>query len=145
MRAALSTLRAVAEGRGARSVAVLGSMRELGATSEAEHEAVGRAAAEAGVSLLVVVGDEAAGIRTGALQVEGWAGECRTAPDADAAGRIALTQVRAGDVVLVKASRAEALERVASSLVEATVDTAGGPAAPGRSAPEDRDEGVRSR
>jgi UDP-N-acetylmuramoyl-tripeptide--D-alanyl-D-alanine ligase len=145
MRAALSTLRAVAEGRDARSVAVLGSMRELGGTSGAEHEAVGRAAAEAGVSLLVVVGDDAAGIRTGALAVDGWAGECVTAPDADAAARVAITHVRAGDVVLVKASRAEALERVADSLVAATGDTAGGPAAPGRSAPDDRDEGVRSR
>ncbi len=130
VRAALDTLVRVAAGRaGARSVAVLGAMRELGAGSDEEHASLGRLAAELGVSELVVVGEEARPLHTGALAVAasgGWSGRSTLVPDADAAVallRAAPERVGAGDVVLVKASRSEGLERVATALVSPTVDS----------------------
>ncbi|MGI8987590.1 MAG: UDP-N-acetylmuramoyl-tripeptide--D-alanyl-D-alanine ligase [Nocardioidaceae bacterium] len=130
MRAALDTLVRVASGRaGARSVAVLGVMRELGASSDEEHASLGRLAAELGVSELVVVREEARPLHTGALAVAasgGWSGRSTLVPDADAAVALlrgAPERVGAGDVVLVKASRSEGLERVATALVSPTVDS----------------------
>jgi UDP-N-acetylmuramoyl-tripeptide--D-alanyl-D-alanine ligase len=128
MRAALRTLRVVAEGRGARALAVLGSMRELGPGSSAEHEAVGRFAAEAGVDRLLVVGAEAEPIHTGAVGSRSWAGASSTVADADAALALLRAEVAPGDVVLVKASRAEGLERVADGLLDPAGDTAPDPA-----------------
>jgi UDP-N-acetylmuramoyl-tripeptide--D-alanyl-D-alanine ligase len=93
MRAALRTLGVIAGGRGARAVAVLGSMRELGPTSSAEHEAVGRFAADAGVDRLLVVGTEAEAIHTGAVGAEGWAGASSTVADSDAALVLLRTEI----------------------------------------------------
>src|SRR5699024_628766 len=56
MRAALRAVVAMAQGRRGRTIAVLGEMLELGERSEDEHRAVGRLAADLGVSLVVVVG-----------------------------------------------------------------------------------------
>jgi UDP-N-acetylmuramoyl-tripeptide--D-alanyl-D-alanine ligase len=54
-------------------------------------------------------------------------------PDGDAALDLLRAEVRPGDVVLVKASRAIGLDRVARALVEpALLDTVGEDAAPGR-------------
>jgi UDP-N-acetylmuramoyl-tripeptide--D-alanyl-D-alanine ligase len=128
MRAALRTLRVVADGRGARAVAVLGSMRELGPGSRAEHEAVGRFAADAGVDRLLVVGTEAEGVHAGAAGSRGWAGTASTVADADAALLLLRAEVAPGDVILVKASRAEGLERVANGLLDPAGDTAPDPA-----------------
>jgi UDP-N-acetylmuramoyl-tripeptide--D-alanyl-D-alanine ligase len=136
MRAALSTLRVIARERGARAVAVLGSMRELGADSAAEHRAVGTFAADTGVDRLVVVGADATGIHDGASAYDSWTGLSSTVPDTDGAMRVLASEIAPGDVVLVKASRAEGLERVADALLAHAGDTAGDPAG---------DEGARSR
>ncbi len=132
VRAALDTLVRVVSGRpGAHSVAVLGVMRELGAGSEEEHASVGRLVAELGVSSLVVVGEEARALHTAAeaaAAAGGWSGRSVLVADADAAVALlrgASGPAGAGDVVLVKASRSEGLERVASAIVSPTVDTAG--------------------
>ena len=58
MRAALSLLSAVGEGK--QRVAVLGSMRELGASAHAQHVAVARAALESKADVIAAVGDFAA-------------------------------------------------------------------------------------
>jgi UDP-N-acetylmuramoyl-tripeptide--D-alanyl-D-alanine ligase len=135
MRAALRTLQAVSRGRGARAVAVLGSMRELGPAASREHEAIGRFAATAGVDRLVVVGQEAHPLHAGAVSSPGWTGKSTTVADAGAAVELLHGLVRPGDVVLVKASRSEGLERVANEMLAATGDTAGGPTAPGGGSP----------
>ncbi|MBI3685760.1 MAG: UDP-N-acetylmuramoyl-tripeptide--D-alanyl-D-alanine ligase [Actinobacteria bacterium] len=111
MRAALAALRAMAAGR---RWAVLGPMAELGPDAEVEHHALGRYAAGLGVDRLVVVGDAATGIVAGA---GGSATQVVWLPDADAAVELLATELRAGDVVLVKASRSAGLERVALELV----------------------------
>jgi UDP-N-acetylmuramoyl-tripeptide--D-alanyl-D-alanine ligase len=116
VRAALETLAAVGRarrGRGIRTIAVLGEMAELGPDGPAEHEAVGRLAAELDITRVVAVGEVARPIhRAAALQGSGpdapdWV------PDAAAAVALLRADLRAGDVVLVKASRAAGLERVA--------------------------------
>ena len=75
MRAALHTLQVIARGRGARSVAVLGSMRELGPDADAEHEAIGRFAADNGLDRLVAVGEEARPMHEAAVGSPGWRGQ----------------------------------------------------------------------
>ena len=119
MRAALKALAAI--GRGRRTWAVLGEMKELGEASESEHDALGRFALRQGVGRLVAVGDGAAAVRRGAVD-EGAGGEQAVwVPDVDAALDLLTTQVAAGDVILIKASRAAELERLAEALVNGKV------------------------
>jgi len=118
MRAALRTLAVLGGGPGAaRTVAVLGEMRELGDSTEAEHVAVGRLAAQLQVDLLVVVGAQAQALQRGARLEPGWTGRQVLVADAGAATDYLRGRLGPGDVVLVKASRAAGLERVAAALV----------------------------
>jgi UDP-N-acetylmuramoyl-tripeptide--D-alanyl-D-alanine ligase len=101
-----AALRALAAmGNGARRVAVLGYMAELGDHERSGHEEVGRLAAELGVDRLVAVAENARPILDGANGVGGWAGEAVFAADQAAAVTIVESDLRAGDVVLVKGSR----------------------------------------
>jgi UDP-N-acetylmuramoyl-tripeptide--D-alanyl-D-alanine ligase len=121
MRAALKTLAALGRGGGAgrrRTVAVLGEMHELGAASREEHDAVGRLAVRLDVSRLVVVGEGAKHIHLGASLEGSWDDESVFVPDVDAALRFLETDLGPGDVVLVKASRAAGLERLAAALLD---------------------------
>jgi UDP-N-acetylmuramoyl-tripeptide--D-alanyl-D-alanine ligase len=111
MRAALETLVWIGRDRLARTWAVLGPMAELGETATAEHEAVGRLAAQLSVGRLVAVGEQARSIVQGAAGLD-----ATSVPDTDAAITLLRAQVRPGDVVLVKASRSASLERVAVAL-----------------------------
>jgi len=114
VRAALSALAAMAGG--GRAFAVLGYMTELGDQAEELHEEAGRQAARAGLAGLIVVGDPATPILTGAKAEPSWRGELVQVPDAEAAVAAVGRLVRPGDVVLVKASRAANLQRVALAL-----------------------------
>nr|WP_246222523.1 UDP-N-acetylmuramoyl-tripeptide--D-alanyl-D-alanine ligase [Phytoactinopolyspora limicola] len=102
-RAALKSLATIASGR--RSWAVLGEMLELGDSSTAEHDAIGRLAVRLNVSHLVVVGDGARAMHQGATLEGSWAGESTWVPDRDAAEALLNDELRSGDVVLVKSSR----------------------------------------
>jgi UDP-N-acetylmuramoyl-tripeptide--D-alanyl-D-alanine ligase len=97
-----------------RRLAVLGDMAELGQHSEAAHEEVGRRAAELGVGQLFAVGKMAPIMARGARS----AGLARVLEFSDVeTAAIAIKQfVRDGDVLLLKASRATRLERVADWL-----------------------------
>jgi UDP-N-acetylmuramoyl-tripeptide--D-alanyl-D-alanine ligase len=110
MRAALAHLAAAAGDR--RRVAVLGDMAELGPGASGFHEEIGAEAERQGVTALVAVGELARGYLVGA----GGVPVTRWAPDA--AGAVAAVEgvVQPGDCVLVKASRAVGLERVAEAL-----------------------------
>jgi UDP-N-acetylmuramoyl-tripeptide--D-alanyl-D-alanine ligase len=116
MRAALAATVAIAGDR--RRWAVLGEMRELGESSAAEHEALGRLVADMDISRLLVVGEGARATLTGAQHARTWTDEPAFAPDAEAALAILRAELRATDVVLVKASRAVGLERIAAGLLE---------------------------
>lgn len=103
MRAALKAL--VAMGRGRRTWAVLGSMLELGDESTTEHDAIGRLAVRLNVSRLVVVGEIARPMASGAQHEGSWGDEAVWVPDADAAYELLSRELAAGDVVLFKSSR----------------------------------------
>jgi UDP-N-acetylmuramoyl-tripeptide--D-alanyl-D-alanine ligase len=117
VRAALKTLVTMADGR--RTWAVLGEMRELGDIAQSEHDAIGRLAVRLDVSRLVVVGEGAKAIHLGAALEGSYGEESLYVPDVAAAARLVVDQVAPGDVVLVKASRAIGLERVAEALLAA--------------------------
>ncbi len=97
-----------------RRVAVLGDMNELGAHSEAAHAEVGRRAAELGIGQLFAVGRMAAVMARAARE----AGLTRVMDFADVETAVKAVKdfLKAGDVVLLKASRTLRLERIAATL-----------------------------
>lgn len=99
MRAALQSLASL---RASRWIAVLGTMAELGERSADEHLAIARFAGELGIEV-VAVGTAAYG---------------RQSADGIEEAIEALGELGRGDAVLVKASRAAGLERLASRLAE---------------------------
>jgi UDP-N-acetylmuramoyl-tripeptide--D-alanyl-D-alanine ligase len=101
-----------------RHVAVLGRMAELGDLEEAAHAAVGRQAASV-LDLLVAVGSATEPLIEAAIAAGLPAERIVAVSDAEAALVELPGRLRRGDVVLVKASRSEALERVVDGLVEA--------------------------
>ncbi|UQX00757.1 UDP-N-acetylmuramoyl-tripeptide--D-alanyl-D-alanine ligase [Streptomyces sp. RerS4] len=129
MRAALRALAAMggaAQAKGGRTWAVLGPMAELGDASLAEHDAVGRLAVRLNVSKLVAVGGrEASWLQLGAYNEGSWGEESVLVSDAQAAVDLLRSELRPGDVVLVKASRSIGLERVAQALLDSEGEVAG--------------------
>ncbi|MGL4745210.1 MAG: UDP-N-acetylmuramoyl-tripeptide--D-alanyl-D-alanine ligase [Dermatophilaceae bacterium] len=140
MAAALAALQRMGQGR--RSWAVLGTMLELGAESDALHAAVGSAAVGYGVDELVVVGATAAPIADGAMARSGSVapiGGVTLAPTGSSPAASGVTRVRAvadvevaeillraeltaGDVVLFKSSRDAGLRWLGDRLTEMTVE-----------------------
>ncbi|MDR7415910.1 MAG: UDP-N-acetylmuramoyl-tripeptide--D-alanyl-D-alanine ligase [Armatimonadota bacterium] len=114
LRAAFETVRVLRRGR--RLVAVLGEMRELGPAREAAHLEAGRWCAAEGVDLLVAVGEGGGLIARGAREAGMPQERVVLVADAEEAARYAAERVEPGDLVLVKASRAVGLERVAEAL-----------------------------
>jgi UDP-N-acetylmuramoyl-tripeptide--D-alanyl-D-alanine ligase len=103
MRAALDHLASLStEGR---RLAVLGEMRELGPDAAAYHREIGEYARERGVERIIGVGVHASEY-----------GPDQEVRDADAAADALAAELRPGDAVLVKGSRAVGLERVAEKL-----------------------------
>jgi UDP-N-acetylmuramoyl-tripeptide--D-alanyl-D-alanine ligase len=111
MSAALHTLAAMA-GAERRSWAVLGMMGELGESSDAVHEEIGRLTVRLGIDRLVVVGESARAMLRGVTEEE-----AVLVPDVDAAVALLRARLRPDDVVLVKASKVAALWRVADALL----------------------------
>ncbi|MFG2719588.1 UDP-N-acetylmuramoyl-tripeptide--D-alanyl-D-alanine ligase [Streptomyces sp. NPDC048416] len=126
MRAALRALVAMGQASraaGGRTWAVLGPMAELGDESLAEHDAVGRLAVRLNVSKLVAVGGrEASWLQLGAYNEGSWGEESVHVSDAQAAVDLLRSELRPGDVVLVKASRSIGLERVALALLDGAAE-----------------------
>ena len=107
-----SALEAFARVRpGARHVAVLGDMGELGEAAEALHRRVGRAVARHGADVLVAVGRLSRALADEARLAGFPATDIHLAADADGACELLARLVTPGDAVLVKASRSMALER----------------------------------
>ncbi len=114
MRAALTTVAGMRR-EGGRLVAVLGDMLELGAAAPAEHETLGELAAGLGFEVVAVGGwaDEIArGVRRGF-------GTVTLVSDREEAVAVAGRGLQPSDVVVVKASRGLALDRVADALAAA--------------------------
>ncbi len=115
MRAALKTLAIMGKGR--RTWAVLGEMRELGSGSTAEHEDLGRLAVRLNVSRVVAVGERTRPIHDAAQQ-KGPGDEGSTwVRDVDDAFELLRQELRPGDVVLVKSSHDAGLRLLGDRLV----------------------------
>ncbi|MBX7453147.1 UDP-N-acetylmuramoyl-tripeptide--D-alanyl-D-alanine ligase [Mycolicibacterium sp. 3033] len=106
-------------GREGRTWAVLGEMGELGDDAITEHDRIGRLAVRLDVSRLVVVGTgrPMSAMLNGAVMEGSWGSEATPVADADAALELLRAELRPGDVVLVKASRAAGLDAVADALI----------------------------
>jgi len=98
-----------------RRILVAGEMLELGDHGPALHIDCGRAAAEAGLDLVVAVQGNAEHLATAACAGGVPAVFLR---DAEAAGQWLIENLRSGDVVLVKGSRGVHLERAIESLIK---------------------------
>lgn len=120
--AALRALAAMAttSDRPRRTWAVLGVMGELGSSSGPAHQEVGRLAVELGVNRVVAVGGEqsaALALHQGASHGGSQGEESVLVADVHAAIALLRADLRPDDVVLVKASKVEALWRVADALL----------------------------
>jgi UDP-N-acetylmuramoyl-tripeptide--D-alanyl-D-alanine ligase len=113
VRAALDAARELATRNGARLIAVLGDMLELGVLAAEEHTRVGVLAAEAGVALMAAVGPE---MRAAADAARAKGVAIERFDDASHAARWLCGAVRPGDVVLVKGSRGMRMERCVAAL-----------------------------
>ena len=107
-----ATLEFIAELPGARKIAILGDMRELGAAARAIHQDIGRYAIEVGVDALLAVGELGQEYIAGAAD-----SRAQWYPDNATLAQAIFPELRAGDVVLVKGSRAMNMEEVVESLL----------------------------
>lgn len=110
-----AALKTLSSARG-RKVAVLGDMLELGAGADAAHREAGSVAADAGVELLVAVGRYARMMVEGAVEAGVPARGLLSFDTGDEALEALSSVLCEGDTVLVKGSRALALESVAEGL-----------------------------
>jgi len=99
-----------------RKVAILGDMLELGPTAPELHRAVGEEAGSVGLDLLITVGELGWWIAEGARAVMP-PESVRWARSNDEAAAWAIEALGPGDIVLVKASRAMAFERITERLI----------------------------
>ena len=105
------------ETRFARRVAVVGEMLELGEASPELHRAAGEEIARADVGELIAVGGaNARAVAEGAIRAGMPASRVHYVENSVAAGDLAATLVRSGDVVLVKGSRGIRTEVVVDRL-----------------------------
>jgi UDP-N-acetylmuramoyl-tripeptide--D-alanyl-D-alanine ligase len=113
---ALGTLRETPVGPGGKRIAVLGEMRELGAYAPEAHAMIGRVAAKIAPDMLILVGELTKKTAAGALGA-GFPPDHlhQLETTAEAISLVPLV-VQPGDVVLVKGSRAMALEQVVAAL-----------------------------
>lgn len=117
-RSLLSMARTVAEAREnvQRRVIIAGEMMELGPEAPSMHHEAGREIAQAGVDVLWGVRGLAveivAGARAAGLQ------QVRFFESSDDAAAAALTEIRKGDLVLVKGSRSVETDRIVKALKE---------------------------
>lgn len=115
MRAASDVLRDLAKKKGARAVALLGDMKELGENTRALHEGVGEYMAKNGLDLLFTFGPIAENYKTGAIRGKMNEGYIFTNTDVsspEASGEALVRELKEGDVLLIKASRAMAAEEI---------------------------------
>lgn len=110
MKAALQLLGEM--GQGGRTIAVLGDMLELGPKESEFHREVGAVAAQRQIGVLIACGRLGAMLAQGARKAGMSAERIHEVADAAAAGAVLKSMLKAGDTVLVKASRGMRLERV---------------------------------
>lgn len=117
MQSALEVLGEFHPAEGARRIAVLGHMAELGQYSEQEHRMIGMKAAEVGANVLVTVGELARDIRRGAIEAGVPEERTHYFEGPVQAGRWLDGEVHKGDIVLVKGSQSARMEKVVKDIM----------------------------
>ncbi|MCG5246792.1 UDP-N-acetylmuramoylalanyl-D-glutamyl-2,6-diaminopimelate--D-alanyl-D-alanine ligase [Methylorubrum extorquens] len=112
IRAALATLAGIDTGAKGRRIAVLGDMKELGATGEALHRELADAVAANGIDLVFAVGPLMAHLFEALpMSVRGTA-----APTAEGVTDAVLATLRPGDAVMVKGSNSMRMVRIVEAV-----------------------------
>lgn len=112
-----AALRALCRLKGAgRGMAILGDMLELGREEAPSHVELGRTAASQGVGTLIAMGKNARRVLSGALKGGMDKAAVRCVRSHGEAAAVARGLLRRGDWVLVKGSRAMAMEKVVDLL-----------------------------
>lgn len=128
MQAALQTCAELTAADG-RKIAALGCMMELGDFAPQAHRQVGAAVAELDYDLLLVLGPFGEDMLIGARAVNPELPSCLCAAPQDMAARLAAA-LKPGDLLLLKGSRAFALEQVIPLLESARAERTVGAASP---------------
>jgi UDP-N-acetylmuramoyl-tripeptide--D-alanyl-D-alanine ligase len=113
-RAAIGTAKSLRNGR--RLVFIAGTMRELGADASALHAEIARALVELAPDVLGAVGEFVPAL---APYAAGLGERLVTAEDPVALGPLIAARLQGGEVIVLKASRGVALERILPALVAA--------------------------
>jgi UDP-N-acetylmuramoyl-tripeptide--D-alanyl-D-alanine ligase len=111
MAAALRTLALFAQERGGSSWAALGKMHELGSSEKSDHAAIGKLVSDLGIDhlLTVSISSYSQGVPSNS--------ETKVHELDDKSSVVSLLdQMQSGDVLLVKASRAEHFEEIAQEV-----------------------------
>ena len=104
--------------KGARKIAVLGDMLEMGELSDYAHRLVGKYVVDFGVDFLVTVGKKSNAIADGAIQ-NGFSPENTASFENNAQAIEFLDKfIKQGDIILVKASRSMKLEEISEHLLD---------------------------
>ncbi len=114
MRAAIATLASAKPAKGARRIAVLGDMLELGPSSAALHQGLAETVETWGIDLVFTAGPLMAHLRQ-ALPEQRRGGH---ADNSEALAPLVKQAVKAGDVVMVKGSAGSRMGRVVQTLAE---------------------------
>ena len=112
VKAALDVL---AETKGARKIAVLASMLELGDQSLRKHREVGAYAADKGLDFLITIGREAAEIAAGA-EAKMDSDQILALENNKECINFLTSEIKEEDLILIKGSRANKLEEIAAEL-----------------------------
>ncbi|MDX1933575.1 MAG: UDP-N-acetylmuramoyl-tripeptide--D-alanyl-D-alanine ligase [Capsulimonadales bacterium] len=113
---ALETLRDMPVGPGGKRIAVLGEMRELGPYAAEAHASVGRMAARIKPDFLITVGELTSKLTAAAIAAGFPPEKVHPFETTETAVELVPKIIQPGDIVLVKGSRALALEGIVRSL-----------------------------
>ena len=114
MKSAINTL---VNTRGDRKIAILGGMNELGPDSLLYHREVGRYAGEKKVDLLITVGEKARDIAIGGIETLG-EDKVKHFDTKEQLYEQMDEMFKAGDIIIVKASRSMEMEQVVESIMK---------------------------
>jgi len=102
---------------GARRLAVLGDMLELGSYSEDGHREVGKYLVKVGIDKLVLVGERSRDIGRGAEDAGMKKDDIFHFQDSEIAGKFVQERMKEGDLVLVKGSQGVRMERIVKEIM----------------------------
>jgi len=112
VKAALDVL---AEKNSTRKIAVLASMLELGESSAEKHQEIGEYAAQKNIDILITIGKAAEKIVSGAVS-KMQTKKIISLADNKACTNFLLKEIKSGDLILIKGSRANKLEEIVKEL-----------------------------